>query len=150
MSSKEKSDCDVATVAYNAATPPPVQPWVPAAYTNAVGYSAGMVGNTANALGYSYDVTPSGIYIIEMEFRRVDTSYPSNPRLKFFSEEEFVLSFINLYNALQEGKSYAVTGDGVHNIQNVNNITLKNNINGIISLISPLYVLERAKEFGYV
>lgn len=79
-----------------------------------------------------------------------EDSYTDHPKLKFYSEEEFVFSFINLYNSLQEGKKFCVTANGVYNLENINSVVLKSCKNGVFALLSPFCILEKAKEFEYV
>ena len=122
--------------------------------TSSSGISPSVVGNSY-VVNYpiNYDMVEAKLiestFIIELEPKRSET-YRSNTRLRFFSEEEFVFSFMNLYNSLEQGKKFTLTSNGVFCIENVNSVILKNNINGIVSLLSPIYVLERAKELGYV
>ena len=79
-----------------------------------------------------------------------EDSYTDHPKLKFYSEEEFVFSFINLYNSLQAEKKFCVTANGVYNLENINSVVLKSCKNGVFALLSPIYILEKAKEFEYV
>jgi hypothetical protein len=74
---------------------------------------------------------------------------PSSLNLKFFSEEEFVFSFVNMYNDLSKGEKYSITSNSVINIENINEILLHQYLNGVKMLISPFYVLKKAKELNY-
>jgi hypothetical protein len=79
------------------------------------------------------------------------TSSPASiTPLMFYSEQEFVFSFLNIYNALEQNKKTCTTANGIFSLENFRGMLLKETSNGIVKLLSPFYVLERAKELNYV
>lgn len=91
-------------------------------------------------------------YVIELTVNigNNSTQWYGPACLNFYTEEEFLQSFVNVYDAINTNKKFVTTASGVYNVENISSIHAKEYKNDLQRLLSPIYVLERAKELKYV
>jgi len=108
----------------------------------------------SNNLYNTKEYETAGNSIYETEFFTIDFMMENNSSgylrsQVFYSEEELVFSFIKIYNALLKEEKFVATTHSVIELSYIKTMSVKSTINGVVSLISPIYLLEKAKEFKY-
>lgn len=128
---------------------------VPMPSAQTVSYSPSFVATTGyiQSVSEKKKITEDNYYSMEisrMIANNLSMSSPSPPSsLTFYTEEEFVFSFMTIYNDISSGKKVTLTSNGLISIENVIGIKLTETINGVKMLVSPFYILKRAKELNY-
>jgi hypothetical protein len=111
------------------------------------GYAKINYPNNYTENGTIKNINDENYYSIDIN--RSNQGAPPSYSTTFYSEEEFVFSFVTLYNDMQSGKKFSTTSNSIIDIQTLTGIKLVQNINGVKLLLSPFYVLKRAKELKY-
>lgn len=91
-------------------------------------------------------------YTIEINIKSDINNHYYIPTLciDLYSESEFIASFVHINDAMSNNKKFAITACSIYNIEDIKFIHYKEYKDGIARLLSPYYILERAKELNYV